>query len=219
MKIDLRGRVYSKRKKLEWQEQSLFQIFLFPLFLREIRSNTFLKNNPTPRGTQLFRSYFLYSHDGMSDQNRWHSRKASKIKAFSGFWGRFSKPQKIQFYRWHSVFGVKKTILRQWDEKNLTAFFRFWKSTKSGFKKITIFWNKFEVCEKEINFILKETVSLLIQFEIYFLKERRNSNITKKFILWKPTKLSNLQKMKKGMRMKENEIKALKVKPHEHPEV
>lgn len=25
--------------------------------------------------------------------------------------------------------------------------------------------------------------------------------------------------MKKGMRMKENEIKALKVKPHEHPEV
>ena len=143
------------------KRNQLFQILLFSLFKRN-KKQYFLKNTPIPRGNQLHQAYFLSNHDGMSDQNRWHSRKASKIKASSGFWGRFSKPQKIQFYRWHSVFGVKKTILRQWDGKNLTAFFRFWKSTKSGFKKITIFWKKFEVCEKEINFILKETVSLLI---------------------------------------------------------
>ena len=59
----------------------------------------------------------------MSDQNRWHSRKASKIKASSGFWGRFSKPQKIQFYRWHSVFGVKKRFWGSEMKKNLAAFF------------------------------------------------------------------------------------------------
>ena len=82
------------------------------------------------------------------------SRKISKIKASGGFWGRFLKPPKIQFYRWHSVFGVKKTILRQWDGKILTAFFRFWKSTKSGFKKN--------------NHFLKEIWSLWKRNKFYF---------------------------------------------------
>ena len=120
----------------------------------EIRNIILQKNNLTSRDKCFFMAYFLYSHDGMSDQKAWHSRKASKIKASGGFWGRFSKPQKIQFYRWHSVFGVKKTILRQWDGKNLTAFFRFWKSTKSGFKKN--------------NHFLKEIWSLWKRNKFYF---------------------------------------------------
>ena len=131
---------------------TLFQIFLFPLS-RETRSNTFLKNTSTPRHNQLLWAYFLYSHHGMSDQNRWHSRKASKIKASSGFWGRFSKPQKIQFYRWHSVFGVKKRFSGSEIEKNLAAFFRFWKSTNRIPKRRAI--------EKFYRTVYKRTVVIL----------------------------------------------------------
>lgn len=34
--------------------------------------------------------------------------KHSKIKASSSFWGRFSKFQKFEFYRWHSAWKSKK---------------------------------------------------------------------------------------------------------------
>ena len=105
-------------------------------------SNTFLKNNLIPRGNQLHPAYFLYSHDGMSDQNRWHSCEASKIKASSGFWGRFSKPQKFQFYRWHSVFEVKKRFSGSEMKKNLTAFFSFQNLTKKRFSKLQPFFEK-----------------------------------------------------------------------------
>ena len=121
---------------------TLFQIFLFPLS-RETRSNTFLKNNLIPRDNQLHQAYLLSNHDGMSDQNRWHSRKASKIKASSGFWGRFSKPQKIQFYRWHSVFGVKKRFWGSEIEK-ISLLFSFLKIDKKVVSKnIIIFWKNF----------------------------------------------------------------------------
>ena len=67
---------------------------------------------------------------------------------------------------------------------------------------------------------MKETVSLLIQFEIYFKREKQfryNKKIN--LLCENQLNLSNLQKMKRGMRMKEKEIKVLKVKPHEHHEV
>ena len=108
----------------------------------EIRYIILQKNNLTSRDKCFFMAYFLYSHDGMSDQNRWHSRKASKIKASSGFWGRFSKPQKIQFYRWHSVFGVKKRFSGSEMKKNLTAFFSFQNLTKKRFSKLQPFFEK-----------------------------------------------------------------------------
>ena len=117
------------------------RFFCFHYF-RETTSNTFLKNNLIPRGNQLHPAYFLYSHHGMSDQNRWHSRKASKIKASSGFWRRFSKPQKIQFYRWHSVFRVKKRFSGSEMKKNLTAFFSFQNLTKKRFSKLQPFFEK-----------------------------------------------------------------------------
>ena len=152
---------------------TLFQIFLFPLFLRETRSSTFLKNNPTPRGNQLHQAYFLYSHHGMSDQNRWHSCEASKIKASGGFWGRFSKPQKFQFYRWHSVFEVKKRFSGSEMIEKISLLFSFLKIDKKVVPKyITIFWKNF--------------------FDKF----------------WKGVKI-----------LKENVIKVLKVKPHEHPGV
>ena len=121
--------------------EQLFQIFCFHYF-RETKSNTFLKNTSTPRHNQLLWAYFLYSHHGMSDQNRWHSRKMSKIKASSGFWGRFSKSQKIQFYRWHSVFGVKKRFSGSEMKKSLTAFFSFQDLIKKRFSKLQPFFEK-----------------------------------------------------------------------------
>ena len=51
------------------------------------------------------------------------SRKMSKIKAFGGFWGRFSKPQKFEFYRWHSVFEAEKRFLGSEIEKISLLFF------------------------------------------------------------------------------------------------
>ena len=108
----------------------------------EIRNIILQKNNLTSRDKCFFMAYFLYSHDGMSDQNRWHSCEASKIKASSGFWGRFSKPQKIQFYRWHSVFGVKKRFSGSEMKKNLTAFFSFQNLTKKRFSKLQPFFEK-----------------------------------------------------------------------------
>ena len=123
------------------KEISYSKFFCFH-YLRETRSNTFLKNNLIPRHNQLHQVYFSLNHDGMSDQNRWHSRKASKIKAFSGFWGRFSKPQKIQFYRWHSVFGAEKRFSGSEMKKNLTAFFSFQNLTKKRFLKLQPFFEK-----------------------------------------------------------------------------
>ena len=135
-----------KRKKSGMAKlMHLIPDFLFLLFFRETRSDTFLKNTSTPRDNQLHQAYFLYSHDGMSDQNRWHSRKSNKIKASSGFWGRFSKPQKIQFYRWHSVFGVKKRFSGSEMKKSLTAFFVSGNSQKMVLKKhfLKHFFDKF----------------------------------------------------------------------------
>ena len=158
--------MYSEKKKI-WNGKSKqpFQIFLFPLFLRKTRSNTFLKNTPTPRGTQLFRAYFLFSHDGMSDQNRWHSCEASKIKASSGFWGRFLKPQKFQFYRWHSVFGVKKRFSGS-EIKKSHCFFQFSElNEKAIFKITTLFWKKFKkVLEKYKNYDEKYRKSIKNKF-------------------------------------------------------
>ena len=130
-----------KRKIWNGKRKHPFQIFLFSLF-RETRGNTFLKNSLTPRGNQLHSAYFSFNQDGMSDQNRWHNRKVSKIKASSGFWGRFSKPQKIQFYRWHSVFEVKKRFSGSEMKKNLTAFFSFQNLTKKRFSKLQPFFEK-----------------------------------------------------------------------------
>ena len=143
---------FSEKNKI-WngKRRLLFQIFLFPLS-RETRSNIFLKNSPTPRGNQLLWAYFLYSHHGMSDQNRWHSRKASKIKAFSGFWGRFSKPQKIQFYRWHSVFEVKKRFSgsEMIEKISLLFFVSELKYDCKGVMSIGI-WNKVRRLKRKIN--------------------------------------------------------------------
>ena len=123
------------------RENTHSRVFCFYYF-RETRSNTFLKNNSTPRDNQLYQAYFSFNHDGMSDQKAWHSCKASKIKASSGFWGRFSKPQKIQFYRWHSVFRVKKRFSGSEMKKNLTAFFSFQNLTKKRFSKLQPFFEK-----------------------------------------------------------------------------
>lgn len=114
------------------------RVFCFH-YLRETRTNTFLKNTPTPRGNQLHQAYFLFNHDGMSDQNRWHSCKVSKIKAFSGFWGRFSKLPKFEFYRWHSVFGVKKRFWGSEIEKISLPFFVSENQQKVVSPNITIF--------------------------------------------------------------------------------
>ena len=138
------------------------RFFCFHYFLEKHGATLFWKITLYQGATSFIRHTFCTVMMGWVIKIDDKSRKISKIKASGGFWGRFSKPQKIQFYRWHSVFGVKKRFSGSEMKKSLTAFFRFWKSTKSGFKKITIFWKKFEVCEKEINFILKETVSLLI---------------------------------------------------------
>lgn len=152
---------YSEKKKIWNGKINIHSRFFYFHYFRETRTNTFLKNTPTPRDNQLRQAYFLRNRDGMSDQNRWHSRKASKIKASSGFWGRFSKPQKIQFYRWHSVFGVKKRFSGSEMKKNLTAFFHFWKSTKKWFPKYNHFLKKF------FRQILKENVIKVPKVKLY----------------------------------------------------
>ena len=96
----------------------------------------------------------VFIHPGMSDQNRWHNRKASKIKASGGFWGRFSKPQKIQFYRWHSVFGVKKRFWGSEMKKISLPFFISENRQKSGLQKY--------------NHFLKEIWSLWKRDKVYF---------------------------------------------------
>ena len=132
-----------KRTKSGMARANIHSRFFCFHYFRETTSNTFLKNNLIPRGNQLHPAYFLYSHDGMSDQNRWHSCEASKIKASSGFWGRFSKPQKFQFYRWHSVFGVKKRFSGSEIEK-ISLLFSFLKIDKKVVSKnIIIFWKNF----------------------------------------------------------------------------
>ena len=131
-----------KRKKSGMVRANIHSRFFCFHYFGKQEPTSFLKNSPTPRGNQLHQAYFLYSHHGMSDQNRWHSRKASKIKASSGFWGRFLKPPKIQFYRWHSVFRVKKRFSGSEMKKNLTAFFSFQNLTKKRFSKLQPFFEK-----------------------------------------------------------------------------
>ena len=82
------------------------------------------------------------------------ARKPSKIKASGGFWGRFSKPQKIQFYRWHSVFGVKKRFWGSEMKKISLPFFISENRQKSGLQKY--------------NHFLKEIWSLWKRDKVYF---------------------------------------------------
>lgn len=58
-----------KRKESGMENKSPIPDFFVFAILRNKKQH-FLKNNPTPRGNQLHRAYFSFSHDGMSDQNR-----------------------------------------------------------------------------------------------------------------------------------------------------
>ena len=191
---------------------------MFPLFW-ETRSNIFWKISLRQGATSFFGHTFRSIMMGWVIKIDDIAAKPVKSRIPAVFEGDFQSPKKSNFIDDIAFLELKNDFRAVRWKKISLPFFISENRQKSGFPKYNHFWKKFVVCKKEINFILKETVSLLIRYEMFFLKERRNSDITKKFILWKPTKLTNLQKMKKGMRMKENEIKALKVKPHEHPEV
>ena len=93
-------------------------------------------------------SYYLYRHDGMSDQNRWHSREASKIKAFSGFWGRFQSPKKSNFID-DIAFLELKNDFRAVRWKKVSLLFSFLKIDKQGFLNVYPLKNFIELCTKE----------------------------------------------------------------------
>ena len=132
-----------KRKKSGMNNKTpILDFFVSIIFIKQ-EPILFLKNNYMPRGNQPLWAYFSLNHDGMSDQNRWHSRKTSKIKASSGFWGRFSKPQKFEFYRWHSVFGAEKRFSGSERKKSSLLFLFLRIDKKEVFKKTATFWKNF----------------------------------------------------------------------------